>query len=78
MLYINPKLSTGFLKHKKTPFYEEQTKMLECKVLKTLFPCHRTINTVVNKQFLCMQKPNTYSLCAQRCVKNVMLSVLER
>ena len=49
--------------------------MLECKMLKTSFRGHRTINTVVKKRFLCMQKPNTYSLCAQRCGKHVVLSV---
>jgi hypothetical protein len=38
MRYINPKPSTSFLKRKKTPIYEEQTIMLECKTLKTLFP----------------------------------------
>jgi hypothetical protein len=75
MRYIKPKPSTGFPKHKNTLTCEEQTIMLECKMLKTSFPGHRTINTVVNKLFLCMQKLNTYSLCTQRCVKNVVLSV---
>jgi len=33
----------------------QQTITLGCDMLKTSLPDHRTINTVVNKQLLCMQ-----------------------